>query len=93
MSIRELQAAATAALNAAELAQQRFTAAALKVYATGAHRNLPIASEAIEQIRKDFDAAAKAHLEAQDQARTALAAADLARTLARQRRGVRQVRR
>jgi hypothetical protein len=84
VSIRDLKAAAAAAMGTAETARQRFTGAAFKLWATGSHLVSP--GEPHDGIRAEFDAAAKAHLEAQDQVRKALEALDVAQAFARQRR-------
>lgn len=97
MSIRELTDAVAKAFAAAEDARHSLSEAAIKLYVTRAHLQTydsPVRGDEVrEQIRADFDTTAKAHLEAQDQVRKALEAADQARQLARQRRAVRQARR
>lgn len=90
MSIREFQATAAAALNAAEMARQRFTAASLKLHVTRFHYPDPAPTEfsrmEAEKIRGEFDETARVYLIAQDQVRMALEAVDRAKQLARQRR-------
>lgn len=90
MSLRELQQAASVAIAAAELARQRFTAASLRVYVCRLLDLRETSSATEQELRRAFEDAAKAHLEAQDQVRKALGAVDQARQLARQRREVRR---